>query len=86
MNYDEVPPIEPRSSSAWIAEFPDGTQKLYLFHAEATFLGVHRYVKALNPQFRIMGVWVGELSVVKVANSYCPDGRSVDQDLNLCSL
>jgi len=81
--YKDTKPVEPRLSTAWLIEFPNGQQRIAIWHKDATIEEVHAYCRARYTRFKLTCLDVGEFAIdrkVRTINAYLPDARMVDQD------
>lgn len=85
MKYTEVPPIKSRLSTIWMVEFESGKKELHVWHRETKIEDVVNAVRVFHPheKFTVSMIDVGIFNILSVQNSYTPDGRKVNQDMEV---
>ena len=88
MNYENCVVIRTSVSVSWLIKFGDGRQKLLIVDKGLTVLNIIDMIKVRNPnkKFSIQTITVGEFNLdrkVPTDHSFCLDGRSVNQDMDV---
>lgn len=87
MHYNEVKPIKPSVSSAWLIKDSNGRRFISLWHVEATVPEVIDYYKMHNPgvTFEVMSISVGMFEVTNSKEEFFFnfDGRTVTDTMQV---
>ena len=83
--YGDCYPLRTKPCLAWEVAFEDGSFQLELTCPEMTVEEVIAMVKVHNSgrKFNIKAITVGEYKIQERTNTYCVDGRRINQNLDM---
>lgn len=85
MKYEDACSIEPRLSTVWVVEFETGAKELHVWHRSTKVEDVVSAIKTFHPgeKFTVGMIDVGIFNLHSVQNSYTPDARKINQDMEV---